>query len=351
VSTTTPIEWTDRTWNPVRGCARVSPGCEHCYAERVAHRFGGKGQPYEGLTVLGKHGPRWAGRARFVPEMLGEPLRWRKPQRVFVNSMSDLFHEDIADEEIAAVFGVMAACPLHTFQVLTKRPARMAEWFEWVGDDPHMQLAGQADQVMNSLLAGRLYKHFDDEMGETDLPWPLPNVWLGVSCEDQQRADERIPLLLQCPAAVRFVSAEPLLGTIDFLRVQWPGRHKVDVLRGGGWFDGPFTLRQPGDSFVNHSDMATINWVIVGGESGPGVRPCHVDWIRDIVGQCKVAGVSCFVKQFGSALYRSPPTYLDLDGLARGALRDRKGGDPREWPSDLRVREFPAALELGEHRR
>ncbi|HEX2677999.1 MAG TPA: DUF5131 family protein, partial [Polyangiales bacterium] len=133
----TAIEWTDTVWNPVRGCARVSPGCESCYAERQAHRFSNPGGPYEGLTVLGKHGPRWSGRARFVPETLDAPLRWRKPRRIFVNSMSDLFHHDITNEQIAAVFGVMAACPQHTFQVLTKRAERLPEWFRWVDEVPN----------------------------------------------------------------------------------------------------------------------------------------------------------------------------------------------------------------------
>lgn len=308
---TTSIQWTDETWNPVRGCARVSPGCENCYAERTAHRFSGKGQPYEGLTVLGKHGPRWAGSARFVPEMLDAPLRWRKPKRIFVNSMSDLFHADITNEQIAAVFGAMAACPQHTFQILTKRPDRMVEWFASIGDDPLMELAGIADKLMTSNEVRHLYKHFDDEMGETDLPWPLPNVWLGVSCEDQQRADERVPLLLQTPAAVRFVSAEPLLGPIVF---------DANMLGCVGHLAATF-----GNSL--------ISWVIVGGESGPGARPCNADNIRSIAAQCKDAGVACFVKQLG--------THVIQDG-GRRIKADRKGGDMDEWPHDLRVREFPA---------
>ncbi|HEX2677839.1 MAG TPA: DUF5131 family protein, partial [Polyangiales bacterium] len=235
------IEWTDATWNPVRGCARVSPGCENCYAERVAARFGAPGQPYEGLVsyksrVSGLRytnpkaagswtAPRWNGNARFVPEMLDAPLRWKKPRRIFVNSMSDLFHDDITNEQIAAVFGVMAACPQHTFQVLTKRPARMKAWFDKVREigatvaaklprvqtsDPQrytkLFIADQAEGILQRALWGC-------ELEVTPpFAWPLPNVWLGVSAEDQQRADERIPLLLQTPAAVRFVSAEPLLG-------------------------------------------------------------------------------------------------------------------------------------------
>lgn len=203
------IEWCDAVWNPIRGCARVSPGCENCYAERQAHRFSGKGQPYEGLTVLGKHGPRWAGHARFVPEMLDAPLRWKKPKRIFVNSMSDLFHEDVADDQIVAIFDVMRQCPQHQFQILTKRPERMARItprLRFDGDgDGRTWIADHEDSPGYRLMGGA---------GCSGMTW----VWLGVSCEDQQRADERIPWLLQCPAAVRFVSAEPLLGPIDFAR-------------------------------------------------------------------------------------------------------------------------------------
>ena len=277
----TTIEWTERTWNPARGCSRVSPGCDHCYAMRQAHRFSGPGQPYEGLTTIRRGRVDWTGRARFVPEQLQQPLRVRRPTAFFVNSMSDLFHESLTNEQVAAVFGVMAATPQHTYQILTKRPKRMREWFGW--------------------LDGRR---------------PLPNVWLGVSCDDQARADERIPHLLSTPAAVRFVSAEPLLGPIA-LRA-WMPRHAVTETDDcAPWCSacGPT------------GPLPRIDWVIVGGESGPGARPCDVDWIRSIVRQCREAGTACFVKQLGSRL----------------GLRDPKGGDPSEWPEDLRVRETPEA--------
>src|SRR5690606_22560010 len=185
----TTIEWTQGTWNPVSGCTRVSPGCDNCYAMRQAHRFSGNCQPYEGLTTIRRGKVDWTGSVRFVPEMLEVPLQ-RKPTTWFVNSMSDLFHESLTNEQIASAFGGMAATPQHTYQILTKRPKRMREWFGW--------------------LDGRR---------------PLHNVWLGVSCEDQARADERIPHLLSTPAAVRFVSAEPLLGPIA-LRA-WMPRHAV----------------------------------------------------------------------------------------------------------------------------
>lgn len=308
--TATSIEWTDKTWNPVRGCARVSPGCERCYAERVAHRFSGAGLPYEGLTVLGKHGPRWAGSARFVPEMLDAPLRWRKPQRVFVNSMSDLFHADITNEQIAAVFGVMAACPQHTFQILTKRPERMQGWFEW---SARAVLARSTENTLCLHYAQRDCSHTGllDAQSILMREWPLRNVWLGVSCEDQARADERIPLLLQTPAALRFVSAEPLLGPIRF----------------DGWLDD-----EP-------SPASLLDWVIVGGESGPGARPCEVQWIRNIVHQCAAEGTVCFVKQLG---LHAATSEVPTGGLySKLRLRDRKGGDMAEFPIDLQVREFP----------
>jgi len=309
MATTSSIEWTDVTWNPVRGCARVSAGCENCYAERVAYRFGQKpGSPYEGLTTLGKHGPRWAGRARFVPNMLDEPLRWRRPRRVFVNSMSDLFHDDVTDEQIAQVFTVMAISGRHTFQILTKRPARMLRWFEWASEH----------YVLATLEPRKL--------------WPPPNVWLGVSCEDQDAARKRIPLLRRCPAAVHFVSLEPLLGPID-LDDRW-----LEWLPTGPDENDEPHLRPP------------LRWVIVGGESGPGARPCNIDWVRTIVKQCGEAGVACFVKQLGATAVQAPRDATGRVVTSPGgdpwpptplSTRARKGGDPSEWPADLRVRQFP----------
>ncbi len=307
----TSIEWTDAVWNPVRGCARVSPGCEHCYAERQAHRFSGAGQPYEGLTVLGKHGPRWSGRARFVPEMLDAPLRWKRPRRVFVVSMGDPFHADLTNEQIAAVFGVMAACPQHTFQVLTKRPERMAEWFAWTATFAMEQrgITAAPSRVKAGLSAAfdalggegfidaRNREALDNAWQlEKERPqegWPLPNVWLGVSCEDQRRADERIPLLLQCPAAVRFVSAEPLLGPIDL--DGYLGTRSCEAC-------GATTVKQwCGDGECpsgGHFKIPTkLDWLIVGAESGRGARPMHEDWVRSIRDQCVAQGVAFFYKQ------------------------------------------------------
>lgn len=303
------ISWTDQTWNPVRGCSRVSAGCEHCYAETQAARFCGEGEPYHGLVRRTERGrAQWTGAVRVVPEHLGDPLRWQRPRRVFVNSMSDLFHENLSSEDIAAVFGVMAASPTHTFQVLTKRANRMREWFAWVAEN-----ARTVCRVAASSYIGRPVEREPYGTG-----WPLPNVWLGVSCEDQRAADERIPELLATPAAVRFVSAEPLLGPIDLRK---------------------WTLAEHGRRHIGA--LPGLSWVIIGGESGPNARPCDVAWIRSIVDQCRESDVACFVKQLGSNAY-ADDWHGDLFVPTRPIrTNDRKGGDPSEWPVDLRVREFP----------
>lgn len=348
--TATSIQWTDATWNPVRGCALVSPGCANCYAMKQAHRFSGPGQPYEGLTRPGR--AVWNGRARFVPEMLGEPLRWQKPKRVFVNSMSDLFHDDVSNEQIAAIFGVMAACPQHTFQVLTKRPERMRAWFEWhreateADGEPWIPLLRETVCWLSDAQAEAIHEGGRARHGVPQLePWPLPNVWLGVSAENQKAADERIPLLLRTPAAVRFVSAEPLLGELDLTHLDADGAGhpelcQVDALTG------------------RHTDMgrpcpdtAKLDWVIVGGESGPGARICEVAWIERVVRDCAAARVPCFVKQLGAVPALSvEPTgeWRTVKGGRQLRLQvtmvpvsDRKGGDPSEWPEALRVRQFP----------
>jgi protein gp37 len=297
MSESSNIEWTDATWNPVRGCTKVSPGCKNCYAETFAERFRGvKGHPYEQGFDL-----------RLVPDKLAEPLTWKKPRRVFVNSMSDLFHEDLPREYIAEVFSVMARTPQHTYQVLTKRPERMLM----------LMLAPLADGV----------------------PWPLPNVWLGVSVENQHFADKRIPLLLQTPAAVRFISAEPLLDAVDL----------------ESYVDGPCQGCGIPDldcaAFKSEGAVAccpdcrhrSLDWVIVGGESGPGARPFNLEWARSIVQQCTSAAVPAFIKQLGAHPYRqfhvNGGTFTDP--MLDPRLKSRKGGDPLEWPEDLRVRQFP----------
>ncbi len=367
------IEWTDATWNPIRGCSKVSDGCRNCYAEKVANRFSGAGLPYEGLVHIGKDGRGlgWNGSIRFVEEHLLDPLRWKpvltgirggegelrrkdhkdgtvsvtreRPRRIFVNSMSDLFHENVTDEMLDRIFAVMALCPQHTFQVLTKRPERMRAY--WSENNPRYSIRRVFDEA----------EKIDPEEGyrfDVDIYRPLSNVWLGVSVENQTTADERIPLLLQTPAAVRFVSYEPALGPVTFRWAKWDDwsphprrvRQLPPVSRNGRMIAG---------STDEYDGLRMLDWIIVGGESGPCARPFNIEWARSTVEQCAAAGVACFVKQFGAKPYihretshsESRPGFkfsfksLEIDSTI--SLADKKGGDMSEWPEDLRVRQFP----------
>lgn len=251
------IEWTDATWNPVTGCTEVSPGCDHCYAKTFAERFRGvRGHHFErGFDVV------------LRPERLDQPLRWKRPRRIFVNSMSDLFHDSIEADYIADVFATMALAPQHTFQLLTKRHGRMRSLLS----DPEF-----------TMWVGAQMRNRGEDEWET---WPLPNVWLGVSVENQQWANIRIPALLDTPAAVRFLSCEPLLGPVDL--GQWTRPHTVDCLAGPPWC----SCGRDGDGY--------LDWVIVGGESGHGARPMHPDWARSLRDQCTAAGVAFHFKQWG----------------------------------------------------
>lgn len=300
MSATTAIEWTERSWNPIGGCSLATPGCTNCYAMAMAARLDRMGVPhYAELTKGAKAGPVWTGKLGMAPErVLLEPLRRRKPTTWFVNSMGDLFHEDVPDAWIDRVFAVMALSPQHTFQVLTKRAARMREYcwnpqsrrriYDLVCDltlDRALQVILIADRSREPLApAGRRVL-----LGQ----WPLPNVWLGVSAEDQKRADERVPDLLATPAAIRFVSAEPLLGPIDFTYLQADSILTLDALSGlHADCDG-------GVEGVIDSPDPKLDWIIVGGESGPKARPMHPDWARSIRNQCAAAGTAFFFKQWG----------------------------------------------------
>lgn len=305
------IEWTDATWNPVRGCSRVSAGCEHCYAERIAARFDGPGKPFEGLIHKTTQG--WNGKIKLVPEVLGQPWRWTRGRHIFVNSMSDLFHENVPFEYIAAVFFVMSVTTRHTYQILTKRPARMLEFFRWVADGEGVW---EDDRIGDIALANADIKALGWEpvtakRGGYDNcgpGWPYVNVWIGVSVESQAAADERIPLLLQCPAAVRFLSCEPLLGRIDLCE------HL-----GMWWNQTMGCFESIGPQFNRHRDgRPNIGWVIAGGESGPGARPMRPDWARSLRDQCAAAGVPFLFKQWGEC---GPPQTEEQ----RRAIRDGKG--------------------------
>jgi protein gp37 len=263
------IEWTDATWNPVTGCTRVSKGCRNCYMARTV--------PRQGLDP-------W--KVVLHPDRLEQPLKWRRPRRIFVNSLSDLFHEDVPIKFISRVWLTMQLAPQHTFQILTKRPGRMLAYM-------------------------REFGHYEGK--------PLPNVWLGVSAENQETADERIPLLLQTPAAVRFVSAEPLLGPVSFRWAQWE----------------PFSR----DRVTNHLDgLRRLDWIIVGGESGPGARPMHPYWARSIRDQCQAAGVPFFFKQWGewTAIGQMPngetPGCSDYHRNATSVVLHRDGQQNLTYP-------------------
>ena len=320
------IQWTDATWNPVRGCTRVSEGCRNCYAERQAVRMSGPGGAYQGLVRMAPSGPRWTGEVRCVPELLDQPLRWKRPRLVFVNSMSDAFHDKIPAEFIAAMFGVMAVAEQHTFQLLTKRPERAADWF-WEYERNarvcptraalalRVAVGAMRDTAQGAALHLLKGASSRAEVAAPGVPeWPLRNLWMGISAEDQAALDLRAPILQRIPAAVRWWSLEPLLGPLNL---------KLDPRRGG------------------EPDLWTPDWVVVGGESGPGARPCNLTWIQSIVDQCQDAGVPVFVKQLGAW------PVLEAEGAALGpdTLRVHqehpKGGEIGEWPLRLRVRQWP----------
>jgi protein gp37 len=299
----THIEWTDATWNPITGCSIVSPGCTNCYAMKLAGTRLKYTPSREGLTVDSKAGPVWNGQVRLNEQWLDQPLRWKRPRRIFVCAHGDLFAENVPDEWIDRVFAVMALAPQHTFQVLTKRAARMREYVSgiqskipFLGRMPleriHLAAAGhmEGDGGFMDVLKrhGNIYSLY------LDAPWPLPNVWLGVSAERQQEADDRIPDLLATPAAIRFVSAEPLLGPINFRRIRIaPDYHAIiDALDGYARVDDPERGRE----------RAMLDWIIVGGESGSGARPMHPAWARSIRDQCSAAGTAFFFKQWGEHL-------------------------------------------------
>lgn len=312
------IEWTDATWNPTRGCSRVSEGCRNCYAERQALRYSlTEKDPFFGFVGKVNGHPAWTGKVELIESKLEEPLSWKNPRRIFVNSMSDLFHEALPDEAIDRVFAVMSLCPRHTFQVLTKRPDRMLKYLD---DD---ELPSRIDAFAWEIIEQRVdpLARRSDDIRATALDLedgPLPNCWLGVSVEDQKTADERIPLLLKTPAAIRFVSYEPALGPADFLNYM------------------TYTMADLEAGIVS---KPILDWIIVGGESGPGARPFGIEWARTTVLHGKGAGVPVFVKQLGARA-----GYQRQDGWRDLTYADRKGGDPAEWPADLRVREHPRVV-------
>lgn len=315
----TKIEWATDTWNPLRGCSRISSGCQRCYAERMAARgLPGLNSPTTGepFAIMTPSGPRWTGKVELIESQLDVPLHWKRPRRIFVNSMSDTFHEAVSDEWIDRIFAVMALCPQHTFIALTKRGETMRRYSSWSDICRLRPPRDVVDRIALAMRSGPV----------PNILWPLPNLWLGVSASTRRDLDAQIKHLRATPAAIRFLSLEPL-------------------------------IEDPGEI-----DLSGIGWVIVGGESGPGARPCNVEWIRSIVRQCRNVGVPCFVKQLGSVPVVRPCGQHHFDfgeGIGRKArfsamdklhpatenwrvhFANGKGSDPAEWPEDLRMREFP----------
>jgi protein gp37 len=264
------------------------------YRHELQSAGAGRISPYAGLTTKTKAGAVWTGEIRMNEHALALPLRWKRARRIFVNSMSDLFHEGLPDVAIDRVFAVMALGPQHTFQILTKRAERLRDYLST--PQRQQRIAAAAMSVTDNPRAASTIE---------SLAWPFRNIWLGVSVEDQARGDERIPMLLQTPAAIRFLSCEPLLGPVDLAAAA--------------------------------SGYGMPDWVIIGGESGPKARRFDLAWARSLAAQCKATGTACFVKQLGARPYDA--TARDID--AGYKLKDRKGGDWDEWPADLRRRDFP----------
>jgi protein gp37 len=344
------IEWTDATWPITTGCDDASPGCLNCYAKRDSHRLSGNPNlkvraAYEGTTERRDGGPiRWTGLLRPLPGRLDWPDRWRKPRRIFVGNESDLFHAGVPEAFIDRVFATMARCPWHTFQVLTKRADRMVKYIATPGRQGRVNDA--------AILNGDRpiwFRLNDGPDGVAGPAWPLPNVWVGTSVENQKWADERIPHLLKTPAVVRFLSVEPLLGPVwltskGYIAATGDNPEMYGYMAGPD--DGKSLLYKTREEALAESG---IHWVIVGGESGPNARPFDIQWARSIIAQCKAANVPVFVKQLGSRPIEggghyslAGPGVCMVGQLERPIkLADRKGGNWFEWPDDLRVREFP----------
>uniref|UniRef100_I2Q2Q7 Bacteriophage protein gp37 n=1 Tax=Desulfovibrio sp. U5L TaxID=596152 RepID=I2Q2Q7_9BACT len=331
------IEWCDATWNPVVGCSPVSPGCDHCYAARMAHRLGANPATpqFTGLTGVDQ---KWTGETRFVQGALNLPLTWRKPRRIFVCSMGDLFHESVPFAWVDQVFAVMALAPQHTFMVLTKRPERMRQFCA-------MGRYGILRQVLHEIGAPNI-----------NPGWPLPNVWLGVTIENQEQAVARVPILLETPGAKRFVSVEPMLGQVRLRCLSVPDAF-LDPF-GDRWcttwdaLDGtrgtsPFGRNDP----FTGPKGSHLDWVICGGETGPGARPTNPEWVRSLRDQCvKACDVPFFFKQWGewapSDNFPSNTPFKHWKEFLRG-VDEPKRLALRGWDYDANAKKFGEKVAYG----
>ncbi len=335
----TKIEWTDATWNPVTGCTKADRGCDNCYAARLAATRLKNHPSRKGLARINSRGvAQFTGEVRFNEDWLDQPLRWRKPRMIFSVAHGDLFHPNVPDEWIDKIFAVMALCPQHIFQVLTKRPERMAEYLTRLADlgvseaSDKIAAAIEGDFCGYAFAASRQNNITIFGGGEPYISlkkWPLPNVWLGTSISDQDSANERVPHLLRCPAAVRFVSAEPLLGFVD-----------LTAILCDGWGLYPLSgVRSDNSPPSGFSQGPSIDWVIVGGESGPNARPMHPDWARSVRNQCVRTGTPFFFKQWGeykpaSNVARNRPLLEFSDGWTVKRVGKSSAGrllDGQEW--------------------
>lgn len=285
MATDTSIEWADKTWSPIIGCDRVSPGCDSCYAINTARIRESNPHPsiaaaFAGTTTRTDAGIDWSGQINVLGDRFSQPLRWKKPRRIFVNSLSDLFHQDVSTPDLHLIFGVMAATPQHTYQILTKRHGRMRSLLN--------------DPSFAHMTYHRAHKVFGlpDTAPHT---WPLPNVWLGVSVENQKWADIRIPALTQTPAAVRFLSCEPLLGPVWIADHIWQPCACCEGEDGGH----DEACARCADSDCDSGHIRKLDWLICGGESGRKARPMHPDWARSLRDQCREHHVPFFFKQHG----------------------------------------------------
>lgn len=284
----TKIEWAEETWNPIVGCNPISPGCKNCYAERMAYRLShalGKigtdvSDAWVGYSTVIGDNKKWNGKTDFVHSALDKPLHWKKPRTIFICSMGDLFHESVLFEWIDDVFGVMTTNPQHTYLILTKRPERMYDYIEY----------------MNQNIADAGFEGYD----------PPSFIWLGVTAENQEQADKRIPILLSIPAAKRFVSIEPMLGPVDLRELRLPKSNFVyDSILGR-----KHSNYYQSDWYSESSNK--LDWIITGSESGPGRRPMNQDWVRSLRDQCITADVPFLLKQMpiNGKLVKMP----ELDG-------------------------------------
>ncbi|HEY0075553.1 MAG TPA: DUF5131 family protein [Abditibacteriaceae bacterium] len=356
MSSNTSIEWATKSWGITLGCDKKSDGCKNCYAIKTAWRLSHNPNKkifplYQGLVEKTKGGNlNWTGLVRSVPDRLEDPLHWKKPERIFVNSQSDLFHEDVPFEFIDRVFAVMALCPQHIFLILTKRPERMLEYLStpqrgMMIHDAAYQDRDNYSEMLRSETIVRLGR--DDEF-----QLPLPNVWLGVSIEDPDTANERLSTLRQIPAAVRWISYEPALQLVDFEQLFSDAME--DRRHTGCTCDGEYAPCEVCDAL---GPKCPFDWLVVGGESGADARPFDIAIARSTIKQCRAAKVPVFLKQLGRYVIVSD---RDAEGIEqRHAYRarlyypsaddhrwmwepnDKKGGDQDEWPEDVKVREFP----------